>query len=64
MFPQAPDFLTKPVDEKTLLAAVEAAVDRSQQWTAGTRRERAIRDQLSSLSQRKFETMKGQGYRS
>jgi len=54
----AEDFLTKPVDEDLLLAAVDRALKRSRQQRAIFEEETTIRTRVEELSAREFEVMR------
>lgn len=51
----AVDFLTKPVDEAVLLAAIDGALDRRRQWLASNAETRVIRQRVEMLSARELE---------
>ena len=53
----AVDFLTKPVDDEVLLAAVSEALARHRKLVAEAREKTDIRQRLETLSAREFETM-------
>ncbi|HEY3901714.1 MAG TPA: response regulator [Chthoniobacter sp.] len=55
----AVDFLTKPVDDEKLLAAVERALNRSQETRKVSAERSAARARLDTLTPREFEVMKG-----
>ena len=55
----AVDFLTKPVDDERLLAAVRQALARCAQDLEARRMAEAIRSRLKTLTQREFEVMRG-----
>ena len=55
----AVDFLTKPVDDKRLLAAVQQALARCERDLAEQRAVEAIRTRLGTLTPREFEVMRG-----
>ncbi|TIN48117.1 MAG: response regulator transcription factor [Mesorhizobium sp.] len=55
----ASDFLTKPVDDSVLLAAVEAALDRSKQTLNSRREHTAIKGRFAKLSGREKEVFVG-----
>jgi FixJ family two-component response regulator len=55
----AVDFLTKPVDDEKLLAAVERALHRSLEARKSCAEHSAARARLDSLTPREFEVMKG-----
>lgn len=53
----AEDFLTKPVDEDTLLSAISAALDRHRQLVAERRHMDSLRHRFATLSPRELEVM-------
>ena len=55
----AMDFLTKPVDDRRLLAAVRQALARCERDLAEQRAVEAIRTRLGTLTPREFEVMRG-----
>ena len=54
----AEDFLTKPVDEGQLLAAVQRALERNRHRQAARKEETTIRRRVDQLSAREFEVMR------
>ena len=55
----AVNFLTKPVDDEILLAAVEEALTRSRHLMAAAQEKAAIRQRAETLTPREFEVMRG-----
>ncbi len=55
----AADFLTKPVDDEVLLAAVRRAVEADRAGRASRRERTEIRERLASLTPREREVMEG-----
>jgi FixJ family two-component response regulator len=53
----AVEFLTKPIDDETLLAAIRAAIDRSHAAQGEEGEMRALRQAYASLSRREREVM-------
>jgi FixJ family two-component response regulator len=52
----AVDFLTKPVDEEVLLAAIETALERHRQCLAQNAEIKSIRQRIATLTPRELET--------
>lgn len=55
----AVDFLTKPVDEETLLSAVACALDRARETCRLRVEQESARTVIASLTQRELEVMRG-----
>ncbi|MGD8572756.1 MAG: response regulator [Gammaproteobacteria bacterium] len=53
----AVDFLTKPVDEKSLLASIDAAIDHQRQQLVVTSENDSFRQRVASLTGRELETL-------
>ncbi len=51
------DFLTKPVDEKVLLAALDTAISRHRELRTASAERNAVRQRANTLSPRELETM-------